>query len=615
MLIVETIGRIRREHLIKGKSIKEIARDLKISRNTVRKVLRSGETSFSYEREIQPRPKLGRWKAELDRMLAANTSNPARERLTLIRLFEELRALGYEGGYDAVRRYARSWSREHASQMADAYVPLSFAPGEAYQFDWSHEIVVMSGVTVTVKVAHVRLCHSRMMFVRAYPRETQEMVFDAHERAFAFFKGACARGIYDNMKTAVETIFVGKERQYNRRFLQMCAHHLVDPVACTPASGWEKGQVENQVGLVRERFFTPRLRFKTYDELNAWLMDKCIAYAKAHSHPERPDQTVWEVFEEERPKLVAYRGRFDGFHALPASVSKTCLVRFDNNKYSVSASSVGRPVEIHAYADRIVIRQDGRIVAEHPRSYGRGETIYDPWHYVPVLARKPGALRNGAPFKDWVLPAALERVRRKLAGSDDGDRQMVAILAAVLTDGLPAVEFCLCTGDVRGRPLVRRDPQHPRAATRPRTGGNHPYPGCADAAACAGRRLRSIRSTQERVIMERTEVLDMMGELKLYGMRNAYDEALATAVKRKHEPQRFVGDLLKAEISEKQARSIKYQLTIAKLPLAKDIDDFTYKGTPINESLVRDLAGGNFIAQQRNVVLVGGTAPRDVIGT
>ena len=440
MLVVETIGRIRREHLVKGKSIREIARDLNISRNTVRKVLRSGETSFSYEREVQPRPKLGRWKVEIDRLLTANVASTARERLTLIRIYEELRALGYEGGYDAVRRYARTWSRTHAGQTAAAYVPLSFAPGEAYQFDWSHEIVVLSGVTVTVKVAHVRLCHSRMMFVRAYPRETQEMVFDAHERAFALFKGACTRGIYDNMKTAVETIFIGKDRQYNRRFLQMCAHHLVDPVACTPASGWEKGQVENQVGLVRERFFTPRLRFKTYDELNAWLVDKCIAYAKVHPHPERGEQTVWDVFEEERPKLVAYRGRFDGFHALPASVSKTCLVRFDNNKYSVNASAVGRPVEIHAYADRIVIRQDGRVVAEHRRSYGRGVTIYDPWHYVPVLARKPGALRNGAPFKDWVLPAALERVRRKLAGSDDGDRQMVAILATVLTDGLPAVE-------------------------------------------------------------------------------------------------------------------------------------------------------------------------------
>jgi len=265
-------------------------------------------------------------------------------------------------------------------------------------------------------------------------------VFDAHDRAFAFFKGACGRGVYDNMKTAVETIFVGKDRQYNRRFPQMCSHHLVEPVACTPASGWEKGQVDNRVGLVRERFFTPRLRFKSYGELNAWLMDKCVAWTKAHGHPERPDQTIWEVFEEERPKLIPYRGRFDGFHALPASVSKTCLVRFDNNKYSVSASAVGRPVDIHAYADRVVIRQDGRIVAEHPRRYGRGATVYDPWHYVPVLARKPGALRNGAPFKDWVLPTALERVKRKLAGSNDGDRQMVKILAAVLTDGLPAVE-------------------------------------------------------------------------------------------------------------------------------------------------------------------------------
>jgi hypothetical protein len=278
------------------------------------------------------------------------------------------------------------------------------------------------------------------MFVRAYPRETQEMVFDAHERAFAFFRGACQRGIYDNMKTAVETVFVGKDRQYNRRFLQMCSHHLVEPVACTPAAGWEKGQVENQVGLVRERFLTPRLRVKSYHELNAWLLDKCVVWAKAHAHPEQSGRTIWDVFEEERPKLIPYGVRFDGFHALPASVSKTCLVRFDNNRYSVSASAVGRPVDIHAYADRIVIRQDGRLVAEHERAFGRGKIEYDPWHYVPVLARKPGALRNGAPFRDWVLPAALDRIQRKLAGSHDGDRQMVKILAAVLSDGLPAVE-------------------------------------------------------------------------------------------------------------------------------------------------------------------------------
>jgi transposase len=242
MLVVETIGRIRREHFVKGKSINEIARALKVSRNTIRKVLRSGATAFEYSRRVQRRPKLGPWCEDLDQLLAANEAKPQRERLTLIRLSEELCGLGYRGGYDAVRRYARAWRAAHGVATAEAFVPLSFASGEAYQFDWSHEIVVLGGVTTKIKVAHVRLCHSRMAFVRAYPREAQEMVFDAHIRAFEFFKGTCTRGIYDNMKTAVETVFIGKDRQFNRRFLQMCGHYLIEPVACTPAAGWEKGQ-------------------------------------------------------------------------------------------------------------------------------------------------------------------------------------------------------------------------------------------------------------------------------------------------------------------------------------------------------------------------------------
>src|SRR6516164_5740791 len=146
MLVVETVARIRREHFVKGKTIKEIARDLKVSRNTVRKVLRSGETSFEYEREVQPRPKLARWTTDLEQLLAANAVRPTREQLTLIRIFEELRGRGYDGGYDAVRRYARRWAKQHGQATAVAYVPLSFAPGEAYQFDWSHEVVLHAGV-------------------------------------------------------------------------------------------------------------------------------------------------------------------------------------------------------------------------------------------------------------------------------------------------------------------------------------------------------------------------------------------------------------------------------------------------------------------------------------
>jgi hypothetical protein len=212
------------------------------------------------------------------------------------------------------------------------------------------------------------------------------------------------------------------------------------------------------------------------DELNAWLLDRCVAYAKANRHPELTDQTIWQVFEAERAKLVPISGRFDGFRTTQASVSKTCLVRFDNNKYSVAARAVGRPVEIQTYAEGIVIRQDGAIVGEHARCFGRNQTIYDPWHYVPVLARKPGALRNGAPFKDWVLPASLEHVRRRLKGSDDGDRQMVKILSAVLSDGLAAVEAACAealAGGVHSADVVlnilarRRDPGPPATIVTP----------------------------------------------------------------------------------------------------------------------------------------------------
>jgi transposase len=401
----------------------------------VRKVIRSQATEFRYERGRQPLPRIDPWRDQLDGLLLENEGKPGRERLTRIRIFEELRTLGYEGSYDAVRRYAKKWRAARGAATAEAYVPLSFAPGEAYQFDWSHEIVLINGeggACPAVPQPHA-------VRTRLSARDPGDGYRRAQSR-FAFFKGTCTRGIYDNMKTAVETVFIGKDRQFNRRFLRMCGHYLVEPTACTPASGWEKGQVENQVGVVRERFFTPRLRVASYDELNAWLLDRCVVYAKAHKHPELADRTIWQAFEEERPQLVRVTGPFDGFHATQASVSKTCLVRFDNNKYSVASRAVGRPIEIQAYADRIVIRQDGAIVGEHRRRFGRGATIYDPWHYVPVLARKPGALRNGAPFKDWLLPASLGRMRRKLQGSDDGDRQMVKVLSAVLTDGLAAVE-------------------------------------------------------------------------------------------------------------------------------------------------------------------------------
>ena len=171
MLVVETIARIRRDHLVKGVPIKKIARDLRVSKNTVRKVVRGDETSFSYARKIQPMPKLGPWVEELERQLEANAKKERKDRLSLLRIHEDLASLGYEGGYDAVRRYARAWRRRRRLlSPSQAFVPLIFDPGEAYQFDWSHEYAVLSGTTTRVKAAHMRLCHSRMQLVQIFPR-------------------------------------------------------------------------------------------------------------------------------------------------------------------------------------------------------------------------------------------------------------------------------------------------------------------------------------------------------------------------------------------------------------------------------------------------------------
>ena len=454
MLTMDTIGRIRRAYSVGKKPIREIARELKVSRKSVRKAIRTPVATFHYARERQPQPRLGPYVGRLDALLAENATRPARERLTAQRLWELLREEGYAGAYDSVQRHVRAWRRERGKVTA-AFVPLWFAPGEAYQFDWSHEIVVLDKVATIVKVAHIRLCHSRLFLIRAYPRESQEMVFDAHDRAFRFFGGMCRRGIYDNMTTAVDAVFVGRERRFNRRFLQLCSHYLVEPTACTPAAGWEKGQVENQVGTMRERLFTPRLHFASYAELNGWLEARCLTWARETVHPELKDRSVWDVFEAERPTLIDYVSAFDGFHEKTAAASKSCLVQFDRNRYSVAARAANKAVQVHAYADRIVVRLDGEIVGEHERRFGRDQVAYDPWHYVPVLARKPGALRNGAPFRDWQLPSALAQVRRRLATHPDGDRQFVDILSAVPEDGLDAVEAACA--EALGAGLFSRD--------------------------------------------------------------------------------------------------------------------------------------------------------------
>ena len=237
----------------------------------------------------------------------------------------------------------------------------------------------------------------------------------------------------------------------------------------------DNGQVENQVGTLRDQFFRPKPRVSSLVELNAWLEDQRIAYAKRHPHPEFKDRTIWEVFQEEQPSLIALRGPFDCF-VEKAVRATTCLIMADHNRHSVDARAAGRMVLVRSHAERIVVLLDDVVVADHSRQFRRNQIVYDPWHYLPVLMRKQGALRNGAPFKDWDLPPALAKVRAKLKQHADGDQQFVKVLGAVLDHGVSAVDAAcaealaggIASGDVIQTVLARRrQPEAPASISTP----------------------------------------------------------------------------------------------------------------------------------------------------
>ncbi|WP_160162696.1 IS21 family transposase [Magnetococcus marinus] len=370
---METRAKIRRDREVLKKSIKQISRDRHVSRNTVRKILEEEPgQEIGYQRSIQPRPQLGPYVERLEKILEADWPQPRKQRLQAKQIFETLAYEGYQGAYDSVRRYVKAWRTEKGRNPGTVFIPLYFEPGSAYQFDWSYESAVLGGVHQSIKVAHFRLAHSRMIFVVAFLRESLEMLLDAHNRAFKFFGGCPHQGIYDNLSTAVDKILKGKERTFNSRFEAMCDHFLVEPVACTPAAGWEKGQVEKQVRDVRNWFFKPIPQFADLEELNHWLADRCWGWASTHPHPEQKQRTVAAVFQQEREHLIRFSRPFDAYKERECRVSSTSLIQYDGNQYSVEAIAARKAVTIRAYAERIMVIHKGKVVADHLRNLSKG---------------------------------------------------------------------------------------------------------------------------------------------------------------------------------------------------------------------------------------------------
>ena len=446
---------IRRWHFREGMPIREIERRTGLSRNTVRKYLRGSvvEPKFKVPERSS---KLDPFAEKLSGWLRIEAGKSRKHKRTAKQMHADLAVLGYSGSYGRVAAFVRSWKadrqRDAQTSGRGTFVPLVFAAGEAFQFDWSEDWALLDGERTKLQVAHTKLSHSRAFIVRAFPLQTHEMLFDALTQAFRVLGGVPRRGIFDNMKTAVDRIGAGKARQVNARFAAMASHYLFEPEFCNPASGWEKGQIEKNVQDARRRLWQPLPSFADLDALNAWLEQRCIEQWSEIQHGVLPG-TVADVQAQEVASLMPPGRPFDGFVEHTKRVSPTCLIHFERNRYSVPASFANRPVSVRIYPQRIVIAAEGQILCEHARIIERshhlpGRTVYDWRHYLAVIQRKPGALRNGAPFAE--MPEGFRRLQSHLLKRAGGDREMVEILALVLQHDeqavLCAVELALEAG-------------------------------------------------------------------------------------------------------------------------------------------------------------------------
>ena len=438
MIDVALLSVIRRWHFREGMPIREITRRTGLSRNTVRKYLASGVVEPRYPNRKSP-SKLDDYELTLTSWLFRESRRHRKQRKTVRQLHSDLVQLGYTGSYDRVAAFARAWRAQQQDAKKTAarhtYVPLAFAPGEAFQFDWSEDYAIINGVNTKLQIAHFKLSHSRAFFLRAYLLQSHEMLFDAHYHAFQAFGGVPERGIYDNMKTAVDKVGRGKQRAVNKRFTAMVSHYLFEAEFCNPASGWEKGQIEKGVLDARRRIWQDAPSFKTLADLNQWLRLRCVELWQELPHPEDKRRTLSAYWEVEREQLMEVPAAFDGFVEFNKRVSSTCLITHEHNRYSVPASFANRPVSLRVYADRLVVVAEAQMVAVHERVFTRdhsaqGKTVYDWRHYLAVVQRKPGALRNGAPFTE--LPDSFRQLQAQLLKRPGGDREMVDVLALVL---------------------------------------------------------------------------------------------------------------------------------------------------------------------------------------
>jgi transposase len=440
MLTVDHYARIRRAYR-DGMSIGEIARRFHHSRRKVREVLRGDGEPKGYSRKRQHYRRLGGYLGVIEEILSEDEEAPPKQRHTAMRIFERLKAQGYRGGYDAVRRYVAKRRRRER----ETFIPLVHDPGERVEADFGQIYVDFPEGRRAVSVLVLVWSYSNAPFAVALPTQRTEAILEGMVRGFEYF-GCVPREVWwDNPKPVALALLTGRQRRLHPRYAALASHYVFEPLFCMPASGNEKPYAENRVKTLQRRWSTPVPKAKDLEELNAYLLECCREEHQRDRHG--TGKTIGELFEQDRAASLALpRHVFDPCVMRPGKVDKYQLVRFEKVQYSVPRCYAFETVTVKGYIDRVDIVHGDRVIASHRRSYQPGDQVLDPLHYLVTLGRRPAALDHSNVYRGWKLPGVFAELRERLErrhGSRPGVRQYIRVLQLLAEHPLERVQYVI----------------------------------------------------------------------------------------------------------------------------------------------------------------------------
>jgi len=432
MLKVDQYAYIRTAYRIYGKKIRELARETGHSRNTIKKALRE-EYSGYQPRNTQPFPVLGDYRTSIDSWLKQDKDRPKKQRHTATRIHNRLRQEhGFTGSESTVRRYVRGAKLRLGVNAPQAFIPAEAQPVGEAEVDWGNCMAILAGRPTRLKLFCMRSKYSGKHFVRCYPCERQQSLFDAHVQAFSYFGGVFPVLIYDNLTTAVQRVFRGKKRTLQETFERFRGYYSFTPRFCNPGQGHEKGGVEGLVGYGRRNYMVPVPEAENLAELNDKLLKDCVVYGDHRIAGKQG--SVNERFEQEKEHLLSLpRNPFSNLETVSVKVDKYATVNMDKNRYSVPTAYAGFKVKAFAYVDHVEIFYSSKKIAAHWRLYGNNKWSLDPLHYLDLISQRPQSFDTARPILSWrqSWPACLEELLdrfRKKQGETKGIKEFISIL-------------------------------------------------------------------------------------------------------------------------------------------------------------------------------------------